>query len=137
MLSLLPFPTLVWSIIVNICILYITPETRDVVTASSEVWGIPKLCPATQQQGSETQLYLYVLPVTVFVGRPSVVGVVESGLSRQPALIVESWRGGDLVVCDLSRLEAKFVAAVESYRKNRAGNIAGDLSLLFIYLSEQ
>lgn len=49
-----------------------------------------------------TNCYLYELPVAVFIGRPSVVMVIESGLSRQPVFIVETRRGCDLVICDLS-----------------------------------
>lgn len=56
---------------------------------------------------------LYVLLVAVLRGRPGVVVVVEAGLARQPAVVVEGRRGGDLIVADLPRLHAEGHAAVE------------------------
>ncbi len=41
-------------------------------------------------QQVRTNSYLYVLPVAVFVGRPCVVVVIESGLSWQPVFIVKT-----------------------------------------------
>lgn len=42
--------------------------------------------------------------------------VIESGLPRQPVFIVETWRGGDLVICDLSRLQTERITTVERYK---------------------
>lgn len=64
---------------------------------------------------------LDVLLVTVLRGRPGVVLVVEAGLSRQPAAVVEGRGGADLVVADLPRLHAQRDAAAERWEKE-AGN---------------
>lgn len=62
-------------------------------------------------------MYLYVLSVAVFVGRPSVVVVVEPGLSRKPAFVIETRRSRDLVVCDLSGLHAECITTMEGYKR--------------------
>lgn len=49
-----------------------------------------------------THSYLYVLLVAVVRGRPRIIVVIESGLSRQPAFVGEGRRRRDLVVGDLS-----------------------------------
>lgn len=64
-----------------------------------------------------THSYLYVLPVAVLVGRPCVVVVVESGLVRQPVLIIEAGWSCDLFICDLPWLHTKCITTVEIYRE--------------------
>lgn len=56
---------------------------------------------------------LYVLLVVILRGRPGVVIVVEAGLARQPAVVVEGGGGRDLIVADLPRLHAERHVAVE------------------------
>lgn len=56
---------------------------------------------------------LYVLLVAVLGRRPRVVVVVEAGLARQPAVVVEGRGSADLIVADLPRLHAERHAAVE------------------------
>lgn len=64
---------------------------------------------------------LDVLLVAVLRGRPGVVLVVEAGLSRQPAAVIEGRGGADLVVADLPRLHAQRDATAERWEKE-AGN---------------
>lgn len=75
----------------------------------------------------ESHSYLYVLSVAVFVGRPPVVVVVESGLLWQPVFIVEARRGRDLVVGDLSRLHTERLTAVESCQRTEGERREGTI----------
>lgn len=57
------------------------------------------------------------LPVAVLRRRPGVVFVVEAGLSRHPAAVVEERGGADLVVADLPRLHTQRDAAAQRYEE--------------------
>lgn len=60
---------------------------------------------------------LDVLPVAVLRRRPGVVFVVEAGLPRHPAAVIEVRGRADLVVADLSRLQTQWDAAAQRYEE--------------------
>ena len=63
--------------------------------------------------------HLYELLVAVLGGGPGVVVAMETGLPRQPAVVVEEGGGGQLVVVDPPRLHAERRAAVERWEGGR------------------